>query len=257
MRFIPSMLAATALLLVAAGTDGPVQTGLWAAAVLADYLGTFLGGAAGWRLRSVDHFVERHGLILIIALGESLLSIGVGIEGFGMSWPVAVAAVLGLALAGTLWWAYFDAAARLAQRALAALPATDRPRVARDAYSYLHLPLIASIVLVALGLKKVLEYAGDAEHDLTDPLTGPALAALVGGAVLYLLAQVGFKLRAARVLNPYRAAGVVAVLGLLGLGPFLPALATLALLTTILVGLLAVETYRRSRDRERIRHAPE
>lgn len=89
------------------------------------------------RLRSIEQFAERHGLILIIALGESLLSIGVGIEG---------------------------------------------------------LPLIGGIVLTALGLKKVLEYAGDTEHDLTYPLTGPALAALLGGVVLYLLAQVGFKL---------------------------------------------------------------
>jgi len=106
---------------------------------VADYLGNVLGGARGWRIRSVSHFVERHGLIVIIALGEPI------------SWPIVAAAVLGLTLSAALWWAYFDVTSLLAERAFAACPLDDRARLARDAYSYLHLPLVAGIVLLALG----------------------------------------------------------------------------------------------------------
>lgn len=256
-RFLPSMLAATVLLLVAAMAGGAVQTGLWAAAVLADYLGNFLGGAGGWRLRSIDHFAERHRRIVLVALGVSLAGVGAGVTGVAVSTGIVLAALPGLGLAAALWWAYFDVAALLAQRAVAALPDPHRVRVARDAYTYLHLPLIAGIVLTTLGLKKVLEYAGDTEHDLTYPLTGPALAALLGGVVLYLLAQVGFKLRTMGTVNPYRGAGAVILLGLVGLGPLLPALATLGLLTALMIGLLAVETRVLGSDRDRIRQAPD
>lgn len=257
LHFTPPMLVATALLLLAAGTEGAIQTALWAAAGLAEYLGSLLGGARGWRLRSVGHFAERHGLILIIALGESLLSIGVGIAGLPMSWPIVAAAVLGLVLAGALWWAYFDESAVLAERAVADLPMNDRPHVARDAYSYLHLPMVAGVVLVALGLKQVLEYVGDtAEHALTDPLTGVGLAALVGGVVLYLLAHVAFKLRTAHVLNMPRAVVALALPALLAIGPWLPALVTLAVLAVVVAGLVGVETRRVAANRDRmIRHA--
>jgi len=118
---------------------------------VAEYLGNVLGGARGWRIRSVSHFVERHGLIVIIALGESIASIGVGVVGEPISWPIVAAAVLGLTLSAALWWAYFDVTSLLAERAFAACPLDDRARLARDAYSYLHLPLVAGIVLLALG----------------------------------------------------------------------------------------------------------
>ena len=256
LRFTPSMLVATALLLLAAGTEGAVQTALWAAAGLAEYLSSLLGGSRRWRLRSVGHFAERHGLILIIALGESLLSIGVGIGGLPISWPLVAAAVLGLVLTGALWWAYFDDTAALAVRAVTGLPTDDRPRVARDAYGYLHLPLITGVVLVALGLKTVLEYVGDtAEHDLTDPLTGVGLAALVGGVVLYLLAHVAFKLRTVHVVDRPRVVVAVALLALPVLGQWLPALVTLAVLALVMAGLVGIQTRRVVADRDRIRDA--
>lgn len=163
-RFTPSMIGGTALLLVASALEGPAQTALWGVALLADYGGTLLGGASGWRLRSAGHFAERPGLILIVALGESIVAIGVGIAGLAISWPIVVAAVLGLSLSAALWWVYFDVTSLMAKRVLAALPYVARVRLARDAYSYLHLPLITGVVLLALGLKKVLEYVGDAEH---------------------------------------------------------------------------------------------
>lgn len=162
------------------------------------------------------------------------------------------ASVLGLALAGALWWAYFDVSALVAEHALAGVAQDRRAAMARDAYSFLHLPLVAGIVLLALGLKKVLEHVGDAgSHSLTDPLKGVALAALVGGVVLYLLAHVAFQLRTSE--RRSRARLVVALL-LAPLGGALPALGTLALLTALLIALVAYESVHDAAERDRTRH---
>jgi low temperature requirement protein LtrA len=254
-RFAPSMIGGTALLLVASTVEGPAQTAMWGAALLADYGGTLLGGASGWRLRSAGHFAERHGLILIVALGESIVAIGVGMVGLPVSWPIAAAAVAGLALSATLWWAYFDVTSLMAERALADVPESDRARLARDAYSYLHLPLVVGVVMLALGMKKVLELVGNArQHDLADPLTGVGLYALYGGVALYLLAHVAFKRRATELLNVQRIVVAVTLLALLPLAARLPALASLVVLTAVMVGLVAFETVRFSDHRETIRH---
>ncbi|OJF11008.1 low temperature requirement protein LtrA [Couchioplanes caeruleus] len=255
LRFTPAMLAGTALLLAAAGADGAAQTWLWVAALVADYVGTYLGGAHGWRVRSPGHFAERHGLIVIVALGESIVAIGVGVAELPISWPIVAASILGLALAGALWWAYFDVSALVAEHALAAAGEQRRAGLARDAYSFLHLPLVAGIVLLALGLKKVLQYVGDTgHHSLSDPLKGAALAALVGGVVLYLLAHVAFQLRTTGRLNPARLTVALLLVPLAWLGGALPALATLALLTAIVIALVTFESLRYASDRDRARH---
>ncbi len=254
-RFVPSMLGGTILLLAASQFAGSAQTGLWALALAADYGGTFLAGSSGWRLRSAEHFAERHGLIVIVALGESIVAIGVGVGGLPISWPILAAAALGLAVSAALWWAYFDVSALLAGQALAAEAAALRPRLARDAYSYLHLPMIAGIVLLALGLKKVLEYVGDAHHHhLDDPLTDVGLYALYAGTGLYLLAHVVFKLRTTGRLNLPRLVATVVLVALAPVAARLPALAALGTLTVLVVGLVAVETRRLAVERTRIRH---
>jgi low temperature requirement protein LtrA len=250
------MLVACALLLVAAGLRDGAQTALWAAALAADYVGTLLAGASGWRLRSAAHFTERHGLILIVALGESIVAIGVGIAQLPISWPIAAAAGLGLTVSAALWWAYFDVTAMMAERALAEIREQDRARLARDAYSYLHLPLVAGVVLLALGLKKVLEYVGDTEHhDLADPLKGVGLYALYGGVVLYLVAHVAFKLRTTRILSIARLVAAAVLLALVPLAARLPALVSLAMVAAVTVALAAFETVRFAEHRDRIRHA--
>ncbi len=256
-RFSASMFTATTLLLLAAGADGKTQTALWGAALLADYGGTYVGGASGWRIGSARHFAERHGLILIVALGESIVAIGVGIADRPISWAIIVASALGLLLAGALWWAYFDTSSLLCERALAACPDAERARLARDAYSYLHLPLIAGVVLLALGLKKVLEYVSDTEHhDLSDPLKGVGLTALVIGVALYLLSQVAFVVRACRIVKTHRAVVALALLVLLPLGPHIPALATLGIVAGVVTGMIGWETWRFAEERDRIRHDP-
>ena len=115
------------LLLVASQFEGWLQTGLWMLALLADYVGTALGGFRGWRLPSPGHFSERHGLIIIIALGESIVAIGVGVAKEPITWVIIAASVLGLLLASALWWAYFDVSALLGEHALA----TSRRRPGR------------------------------------------------------------------------------------------------------------------------------
>lgn len=243
------------MLLIASQLDGTAQISFWALAFAGDYLGTMLGGAAGWRLRSAGHFAERHGLIIIIALGESIVSIGIGVTDLPISWPIVVASALGLAVSGCLWWAYFDIQAIACERALAELAGEPQARLARDAYSYLHLPMAGGIVLLSLGLKKVLNYVGDTEHHtLTDALYGIPLAALYGGVALFLLANVGLKLRALRSLGILQLAVAVLLLVAIPVAALLPALVSLAALTAILVAMIGIETRHYAEVRERLRH---
>lgn len=251
-RFTPSVFGSSIVLLVAATTEGTTQTWLWALALVVDYVGTALGGASGWRLPAPAHFAERHGLIMIVALGESIVAIGVGVAQLPITWPIIAASLLGLFLVQALWWAYFDVSALLGEHALTREPAATRPRLARNAYSFAHLPLMIGIVLVALGLKKVMEYVADTEHhDLDDPLKGAALAALVLGLVTYLVAHVLFKRLVNHELSTARLAAAVVLL--VAWVPLLdvPALGQLAVVLLVVVVALGVEAViHRERRRE-------
>ena len=247
--------AAVGLLVVGALLGGPAQTALWALALAVDYTGIYVVArrGSGWRLPSARHFAERHGLIVIVALGESIVAIGVGVGGRPVTVPVLVAAVLGLAVSVTLWWLYFDVVALVAERVLARTTGEERADLARDSYTYLHFPMVVGIVYLALGLKKVLEYV--AEHPLSDPLKGVALAALYGGVTLYLLGHVAFRLRNVHSVNVPRVAVAVGLLAVLPLVGQLPALAALALLAAVLTGLVGLEAVRHAEARHAIRHA--
>ena len=150
------------LLTAASFADGTLQGALWAIALVLDVGGPLVIDSSGWRLMP-EHFAERHGLIVIIALGESIVAIGVGAEVVGMTAGVVVAAVLGTAVAGALWWLYFDVVALVAARRLEnAAPGKEQNEIARDSFSYLHFAMVAGIVLLALGLKKTLEHTDEA-----------------------------------------------------------------------------------------------
>lgn len=234
------------LLVGASFADGWLQGGLWAVALLLDAGGPYVFGAEGWKLVP-HHFAERHGLILIIALGESIVAIGVGAEA-GIDAGVVTAAVLGIAVAAVLWWLYFDVVARVAEHKLArAAVGRERNEMARDSYSYLHFPMVAGIVLIALGLKKTLGHVGDPLH------TVPAVA-LLGGTALYLLAHVAFRLRTVHTVNVARLVTAVVALALIPLAIEVPALVSLAILTAVLVALIAFETIHYAEARDRIRH---
>jgi low temperature requirement protein LtrA len=254
-RFSPSVFGSTAVLLVASQMDGTAQTLTWAAALVVDYVGTMLGGASGWRLRSASHFAERHGLIVIVALGESIVAIGVGVTRMPISWPIVMASVLGLAVVASLWWAYFDVASIMAERVLRRLQGEERARLARDAYSYLHLPMIAGIVLVALGLEQVLQDVGGVGHGpLDEPLGLLALSGLYGGAALFLLAHSAFKFRTMHLATFRRPSVAVVLLALIPLAGQMPALAALGLSAAVMIGLIASEAIRYAELREHIRH---
>ena len=234
------------LLLAASGADGVLQGALWALALALDMGGPYFFGSEGWKLVP-GHFAERHGLIVIIALGESIVAIGVGAER-GVDAGVVVAATLGVAVAAALWWLYFDVVALVAARRLARAPVgREQNEIARDSYSYLHFPMVAGIVLLALGLKKTL-------GDVGDPLGTVPATAMLGGAAVYLLAHVAFRLRNVHSLNRRRLACAVLLLALIPVGAELPALATLGILAAVLTTLIAYEALRFAEARDRVRH---
>jgi low temperature requirement protein LtrA len=234
------------LLLAASGTEGILQGALWALALALDMGGPYFFGSEGWKLVP-GHFAERHGLIVIIALGESIVVLGVGAER-GVDAGVVVAAILGVAVAAALWWLYFDVVALVAARRLArAVVGREQNEMARDSYSYLHFPMVAGIVLLAFGLKKTL-------GDVGEPLDSVPAAALLGGAGVYLLAHVAFRLRNLRTLNRQRLACALLLLALIPVATALPALATLGMLAAVLAALIAYEALRFAEARDRVRH---
>jgi low temperature requirement protein LtrA len=246
----------SALLVAGSRVDGSAQVVLWALALLVDYAGIYTVGAEGWRLNAPGHFAERHGLIIIVALGESIVALGVGAEELAVTGPLVAAVALGLVVSVCLWWAYFDVVAPVAERVLSRSQGVERARLARDSYTYLHFPMVAGIVFLALGLKKVITYVGDSEeHELSDALTGVPVIALYGGVVLYLLAHVAFRLRNVHSVNTQRVVVAAALVALLPVASRIPALAALSLLCLLLSALIAYETVRYSAARHAIRHA--
>ena len=193
---------------------------------LLDVGGPYFFGAEGWKLVP-GHFAERHGLIVIIALGESIVAIGVGAE-VGVDAGVVGRGGAGHRVAAALWWLYFDVVALVAARRLADAPVgREQNEMARDSYSYLHFPMVAGIVLLALGLKKTI---GDVE----EPLKLVPAAALLGGVALYLLAHVAFRFRNLHTLNRQRLAARCLLLALLPARGEVPSLATLGIVAALL-----------------------
>jgi low temperature requirement protein LtrA len=193
------------------------------------------------------HFAERHGLIVLIALGESIVAVGAGASA-KLDAGVITAAVLGIAIAAALWWAYFDVVSIVATRKLvSAKPGREQNSMARDSYSFLHLPMVAGIVLLALGVKKTL---GHVDHHLAIV----AATALYGGVALYLLALVAFRFRNVRTVNKQRIATAALLVALLPLVTEIDALVALAILAALLLTLIAYEAIHFADARDRIRH---
>jgi low temperature requirement protein LtrA len=246
LRFAPTAMIGASLLVVAAFLEGDGRIALWIVALAIDYLGPVVVGVGrGWRVLP-EHFAERHGLIILIALGESIIAIGVG-AGFQLSAGVIAAAVLGIVVLSALWWLYFDVAAIFVRGRLAQATGLDRHRLALYAYSYLHLPLVAGIVLFALGLEKTLAHVGETLD------TVPAVA-LCGGAALYLLGHVAFLLRATGRVFRRRTIGGVALLALIPAALVIPSLAALALVSAVCSFVVAYEAIRHREHRVQVRH---
>ena len=240
------------ILVAASFLDGVAQGVLWALALGLDMAGPLFIPTEGWRLMP-SHFAERHGLIIIIALGESIVAVGVGV-GTDLSVGQGVAAAVAVGLAAAMWWLYFDVVALVARRRLGrAEPGRVQNEMARDSYSYGHFPMIAGIILVALGLKTTLAH-------VDDPLEIVPAFALLGGMATYLLAHVAFRWRHIHTLNRQRALLALLLFALLPVAVEIPALATLAVVAALAWALIAFETRRYGEGRARVRHedfAPE
>ena len=243
-----------ALLFAAAFTTEGVQLALWLLAIAVDYGGLLAIGAAGWSVRSGTHFAERHGLFVLIALGESIVAIGDGVVHQPVSWPIVFGVGCGLVISGALWWAYFDVVAPVAERVLLAATGTRRSALARDSYTYLHLPMVAGILLLSLGLQQVMHHLGGFPGTSpADHLHGVALVALYGGVVLYLLGHFGFRLRNVGSVNWPRAVVMVVLVAALPVAARLPVWAALGLLTAVCVLWIGYEVWRYDEHRRRIR----
>ncbi|HEX6585878.1 MAG TPA: low temperature requirement protein A [Solirubrobacterales bacterium] len=238
---------AVAVSLLVAGSflePGP-QAAVWAFALALDLLEPYVFGAEGWRLVP-EHFAERHGLIMIIALGESIVAIGVG-AGTELTWAIAGAATLGIAVVCAMWWMYFDVVALVSARRLARAPeGRIRNELARDSYSYIHLLMVAGIILFALGLKKTLGDPGD-------PLEVVPAFALLGGVAIFLLGLVAFRYRHVHTINRRRLGLAIVLFALIPPALEISALAILAILVVPIWTVITYETRGYGEGRQRVR----
>ncbi len=236
--FAATVLIGMALLFVGSLLDGSARVALWLVAAAVDYAGP------AWltreRLRglqqvAVAHFAERYSLFVIICLGESIVAAGLGAGGRPLTVELVAAVALSLVTTIGLWWTYFDRQAEAAERRLGSHQ--DPVLVAADAYSYLHLLLVAGIIVFAVGVKQAI-------RDVGDPLGDAARLALCGGVALYLAGHVAFALRVLGVVGYEKLAATAAALVLFALGGALPAWAAVGALAAVLIALCAVETAR-------------
>ena len=233
LRLAPWPLLGATMILVAGIADG-ARTWLWIAALVCTYGGAVLSGSTGWQVYP-SHFAERHGLVLIIALGEAFVAIGIGATGISIGPGEVVAAILGLLVATSFWLAYFDFFSIRGERILGEAQGPERVALARDTYTYLHFPMIVGIVLFAFAMKNIVGHAGD-------ELDSVVAFALCGGSALYLLTYSAIRIRIERRwrVSSGRFVAALLLLLLLPVATIVPALAALALVTAV---WLALHTY--------------
>jgi low temperature requirement protein LtrA len=245
-RLGSTILPAAALLVVAGALSGTARALCWVLALLVDYGGIVLRGVEGWRVEP-GHFAERHSAVIIIALGESIVSLGVGAHAERPGAGVIAGALLGIATAAALWWAYFDVVAIVAERRLRRAAPRERVLIARDSYTYLHLPMVTGIVFFAIGVKTTLAHYSGHLHLL-------AASSLFGGVAVYLVALSALKRRNLGSWNTQRLVVAAILTALIPALLHLPALASLGLVTAGSCGLIAYEFTRYGQARARIRH---
>ncbi|MFY1576329.1 low temperature requirement protein A [Verrucosispora sp. WMMD703] len=240
-RFAVASVLAWFPLLVGAVLGGWAQTWLWVLAFLVEIggqRGVVQNRLGGWPVRSPEYFAERHGLVLIIALGESFLAAGVGVGTMVTKLPVLAGAVIGFILIACLWSVHFDRVSPLAEQALLRADGERRDRIGADAYSLGHLPLIAGVLYTALGFEDVLALISAADTPGGEPLGWPGVVALYGGTALYLLGTLLVRYLSGWGTRAGHLAVAVVPLLLLPVGRALPALVAIGVLTIYLLGVV-------------------
>ncbi|MEY9966831.1 low temperature requirement protein LtrA [Streptacidiphilus sp. MAP12-16] len=230
-------------LIAGAVLAGGWQTALWAAAFVIDFGGgRIASGVGGWKVRSPGHFAERHRMVLIIVLGESLISAGTGAGDSVSRKMVLVAAALGFVAVVCLWLLYFENVAGAAENALEQAPPSRRAQIARDAYTMVHFLLIAGVLYLALGAREVLSAVSDSSASNGGaPLSWPAATVLYAGAAGYLLGRAAFARSTVRTVPPAQLGAAAALLLLIPVARHLSALAALAVVSVTLIALTAFE----------------
>ncbi|MDG4861812.1 low temperature requirement protein A [Streptomyces sp. T-3] len=180
LRIAPFHTAGAILVIVAGFLDGPVVYACWTIAVVLEIVAPMITGVSGFELKP-GHFVERHGLLMIIALGDSFLALGIGTNGGAAGLSVVTTAVLIFIIPACLWWVYFDEAekAARAERALERQDPVQRSGTALLAFFYAHIPMLLGLILIAAAVKKTIV------HPFGPLATGPSVA-LACGVALYL-----------------------------------------------------------------------
>ena len=245
LRLGPAVVVAVALLIGASFLDGWAQGALWGLALLVDWAGPVIAGMEGWTLHP-GHFAERHGLIVIIAFGESIVATGVGAEGIALDLPVVAAALCAIVIAAALWWAYFDVVALVAERHLREARGVAQLAMARDSYSFIHVMMIAGIVLGAMGAKKTIAH-------VDEPLKLVPAVALCGGVSVYLLGHIAFRLRNIGTINRPRLVVAAVAAACIPLATRIDALASIGVVAALTAGLIAYEAIRYREARARVR----
>jgi low temperature requirement protein LtrA len=252
-RILTWFVAAGVLWIAGALVDDPARTVLWLCALAVDYAAPLvLYNLPGrprlthetWEVETT-HFAERFQLFMIIALGETVVITGATTAERDLDAATVTAFSLAFLATAAMWWLYFGYVATIAQRRLEL--ASDRTRLARDGYTYLHVLLVAGVILSAVGDELVIAHP-------TEHLSTAEAAAVVGGPALYLVAHVLFRLRMGRSLSTKRLTAAAACLAAGLLAGVLAAIAVELLLVLILVGLIATE--RASERRRRLRGEP-
>jgi low temperature requirement protein LtrA len=240
MRRLGPANAVTAVLLLLAGfSDGWPQWALWSAAFALHWISPIFTAVEGFPVRAA-HFVERHGLIVLIALGESIVAVGIGVAGHALRAGNVVTAVLGLALAAALWWLYFDGEDERAERALNAATLQRTSWLALYAFGYAFLPVLGGIIVFAAGVKDAVVRSGE-------PLAVPAAWFLAAGVAVYVVGLAWFRwlLGTGPVGVRLAVAGAVLPTALVGLA--FSAEAQLGVLAAIVVAGIVAESVRRRR----------
>jgi low temperature requirement protein LtrA len=250
MLFLIALVPAVTLIFIGAALGGAAQLWLWLIAMIYDLAATRVGSilGRGWRLPSVEHWAERHGLVVILALGESIVAIGVGVAQEPIDLPIILGAAASVTLSVLLWWSYFARLAAYGEHALERRDEHKRATLAADAYSYGHFVIIAGIILTALGIEDAMKHVGDAEPFgwFGAIALGSGIATFAAGTVLFAV-MVGMR-------RPiWRGIEAVALIAAIPVFALVPPLAALVL-AAVLMGAVAVMESRLHRRLDRASH---